>query len=113
MISDYTIFGFIALMLSILFSMEGVGGSVAIIPVLHFLGVDFTVTKTVGLFAGASTTITSSIMNILRKSVEYKFVLPIATMMLIFVPLGAYNSSFINENIVKFFSCCFFFIVQL
>jgi len=83
--------------------MGGAGAGVALIPVLHFLGLDFTVAKAVGLFAGASTTITSSIMNIKRKAVEYSFVVPIAIMMLLFAPLGAYSSSFINEEIVKFF----------
>ncbi len=97
------LFGAITFVLSILFSMGGAGSGVALIPILHFLGVDFTVAKAIGLFAGASTTITSSVMNIVRKSVEYKFVFPIAAMMLIFAPLGAYSSSFIDENIVKFF----------
>ncbi len=100
---DYLLYGVITLILSILFSMGGAGSGVALIPILHFLGVDFTVAKAVGLFAGASTTITSSIMNIKRKAVEYAFVLPIAATMLLFAPLGAYSSSFINEDIVKFF----------
>ena len=82
--------------------MGGAGSGVALIPILNFLGLDFSVAKAVGLFAGASTTITSSIMNIKRKVVEYSFVLPIASMMLLFAPLGAYSSSFINEEIVKF-----------
>lgn len=101
MTSEYILFGFIALILSTLFSMGGAGSGIALIPILHFLGIDFTVAKAVGLFAGASTTITSSVMNMIRKSVEYKFVLPIAAMMLLFAPLGAYSSGFINENIVK------------
>lgn len=103
MTSEYILFGLITLILSTLFSMGGLGGALAIIPALNFLGVDFTLAKTVGLFAGASTTITASIMNMLRKSVAYKFVLPIAAMMLVFAPLGAYSSAFINENVVKFF----------
>jgi len=103
MTSEYILFGFITLILSTLFSMGGAGSGIALIPILHFLGIDFTVAKAVGLFAGASTTITSSIMNMIRKSVEYKFVLPIAAMMLLFAPLGAYSSAFINENVVKFF----------
>jgi uncharacterized membrane protein YfcA len=82
--------------------MGGAGSGVALIPILHFLGLDFTVAKAVGLFAGASTTITSSIMNIRRKVVEYKFVIPIASMMLLFAPLGAYSSRFIDEELVKF-----------
>lgn len=99
---DYFIYGIITLLLSILFSMAGAGPGVALIPILNILGLDFTLAKAVGLFAGASTTITSSIMNIKRKVVEYSFVFPIAFMMLIFAPIGAYSSSFINENIVKF-----------
>ena len=70
---------------------------------MSVLGLDFTVAKVIGLFAGASTTITSSIMNIKRKMVEYRFVFPIAIMMLLFAPIGAYSSSFIDEKIVKFF----------
>lgn len=99
---DYALYGFITFVLSILFSMGGAGSGVALIPVLNFLGLDFTLAKAVGLFAGASTTITSSIMNIKRKVVDYKAVFPIASMMLLFAPLGAYSSSFIDEEVVKF-----------
>jgi len=101
--NEYILYPAITFFLSILFSMGGAGAGVAIIPIFHFLGLDFTVAKAVGLFAGASTTITSSIMNIRRKAVEYSFVFPIASMMLLFAPIGAYSSSFIDEEIVKFF----------
>lgn len=101
--NDYILYSFITLLLSILFSMGGAGSGVALIPILNFLGLDFTLSKAIGLFAGASTTITSSIMNIKRKAVEYSFVAPIAIMMLIFAPIGAYSSNFIDEEIVKFF----------
>ncbi|WP_457745303.1 sulfite exporter TauE/SafE family protein [Sulfurimonas sp.] len=100
---DYLLYAVITLFLSMLFSMGGAGSGIALIPILNFLGVDFTVAKAVGLFAGASTTITSSVMNIKRKAVEYKFVFPIAAMMLIFAPIGAYSSSFIDPKVVKFF----------
>ena len=99
---DYILYSLITLFLSTIFSMGGAGAGVALIPIFNFLGLGFTVAKAVGLFAGASTTITSSIMNIKRKSVDYKFVFPIAITMLIFAPLGAYSSSFIDENFVKF-----------
>jgi uncharacterized membrane protein YfcA len=100
---EYLLYGSITFFLSILFSMGGAGAGVALIPILNFLGLDFSIAKVVGLFAGASTTITSSIMNIKRKAVEYSFVAPIAIMMVIFAPLGAYSSAYIDENIVKFF----------
>jgi len=99
---DYILYSLLTLVLSILFSMGGTGAGIALIPIFNFLGLGFTVAKAVGLFAGATTTITSSVMNIKRKAVDYKFVFPIAAAMLIFAPLGAYGSSFISENLVKF-----------
>ncbi|WP_297484816.1 sulfite exporter TauE/SafE family protein [Sulfurimonas sp.] len=99
---DYLLYSLITFVLSVIFSMGGAGAGIALIPILSFLGFDFNVAKAVGLFAGASTTITSSIMNIKRKVVDYKFVFPLALAMLIFAPLGAYASSFIDEKIVKF-----------
>ena len=99
---NYLLYAMLTFLLSILFSMGGAGSGVALIPILHFLGLDFTLAKAIGLFAGAITTITSSVMNIKRKVVEYDFVIPIALMMLLFAPIGAYSSHFINENIVKF-----------
>lgn len=99
---DYLTYTLIAFILSILFSMGGTGSGIALIPVLNFLGVEFLVAKATGLFAGASTTITSSVMNIKRKTFDLSFMWPLALMMLIFAPLGAYSSQFINENLVKF-----------
>ena len=100
---NYILFGAITLFLSIIFSMGGAGSGVALIPILNFLGLDFTVAKAIGLFAGASTTITSSIMNIKRKVLDFSFAIPIASIMLIFAPLGAYGSKFLDEDVVKFF----------
>jgi uncharacterized membrane protein YfcA len=99
---DYFLYGGLTFFLSMLFSMGGAGSGVALIPILNFLGLDFTFAKAVGLFAGASTTITSSVMNIKRKVLDFSFVWPIALMMLIFAPLGAYTSRFIDEGTVKF-----------
>ena len=101
--NDYIIYSLLTILLSTLFSIGGAGAGVALIPIFNFLGLGFTIAKAVGLFAGASTTIISSIMNIKRKVVDYKFVFPIAITMLIFAPLGAYSSGFIDEDIVKFF----------
>ena len=100
---DYLLYSLLTLILSAIFAMGGAGSGIALIPILNFLGLDFTAAKAVGLFAGASTTITSSVMNIKRKVVDYKFVFPIAIPMLLFAPLGAYGSSFIDENVVKIF----------
>ncbi len=100
--NDYLLYSLLAFVLSILFSMGGAGSGIALIPILNFFGLDFSVAKAVGLFAGASTTITSSIMNLKRKVLDFTFVWPIALMMMIFAPLGAFSSKFLDEEIVKF-----------
>ncbi len=99
---DYLFYSITTLILAIIFSMGGAGPGIALIPILNFFGIDFTVARAIGLFAGASTTITASIMNIKRKVVDFYFMLPIALMLLIFAPIGAYSSKFIDENIIKF-----------
>lgn len=98
---DYIFYSTITIILSIIFSMGGAGAGIALIPILNFFGIDFTVARAIGLFAGASTTITSSVMNMKRKIVDYYFMAPIAIMMLLFAPIGAYSSRFIDENIIK------------
>jgi uncharacterized membrane protein YfcA len=100
--NEYLLYSSIAFVLSAIFSMGGTGSGIALIPILSFLGLDFTIAKAVGLFAGASTTITSSVMNLKRNVLDFKFVWPIALMMMIFAPLGAYCSKFLDDDIVKF-----------
>ena len=99
---DYIFYSIITLILSIVFSMGGAGAGIALIPILNFFGIDFTLSRAIGLFAGASTTITSSVMNMKRKIVDYYFMAPIAIMMLLFAPLGAYSGRFIDEVYIKF-----------
>ncbi len=99
---DYLIYTLIAFLLSALFSMGGTGSGIALIPVLNFFGIEFIIAKATGLFAGASTTITSSVMNIKRKVLDFSFVWPIALMMLIFSPIGAYSSQFVNEILIQY-----------
>jgi len=100
--NDYLFFSTITLILSIIFSMGGAGAGIALIPILSFFGIDFTVARAIGLFAGASTTITSSIMNIKRGIVDFYFMIPIASGLFIFAPIGAYSSRYIDENVIKF-----------
>jgi len=100
--TDYLFYSLLAFLLSAVFSMGGTGSGIALIPMLNFFGLEFIVAKAVGLFAGASTTITSSIMNIKRNVLDFSFVWPIALMMMLFAPLGAYCSQFFDEKIVKF-----------
>ena len=107
--NEYILISIITFTLSIIFSMGGAGSGIALIPILHFLGFDFNIAKATGLFAGGITTVTSSIMNIKRKAVEYKILIPIAVAMLSFAPIGAYLSKFINPEYIKFTFMLFLF----
>ena len=61
---------FITLILSTLFALGGVGSATALVPILHFMGLEFNFEKAIGLFVNISTTVTATIMNIKRKVLD-------------------------------------------
>lgn len=58
---EYLLYFGVTVVISTLFSIGGTGSSVALIPVLGFLGVGFDLAKTVGLFANTASTIGASV----------------------------------------------------
>lgn len=99
---EYLLYFGITLVVSTLFSIGGTGSSVALIPILSFLGVGFDLAKTVGLFANTASTLGASIMNVLRKSIDVKQVLPFVFMSVACAPLGAYSATQMDTYYVKF-----------
>jgi len=99
----------ITLFLSTFFALGGVGSAVALVPILHFLGIEFNFAKAIGLFVNTSTTITATIMNIKRKVLDLKFAFPLAISLAFTAPIGAYLSKFIPESIVKILFTLFLF----
>ncbi len=87
--------------------MAGAGAGIAVIPVLHMLGIEFNLAKAVGLFVGFTTTFTSTVMNFKRKVLDIKFAMPLAVTLFIFAPLGAKLSQYVDEKIVKTFFILF------
>jgi len=99
----------ITLLLSTLFAMGGVGSATALVPILHFMGVEFNLSKAIGLFVNTSTTITATIMNLKRKTLDIKFALPLALTLAITAPIGAKLSVYIPEIYVKYLFTAFLF----
>ncbi len=97
-LSGYFLLTFV---LATLFSMAGAGAGIALIPILHFLGIDFNLAKATGLFVGFSTTVTSSVMNWRRGVLRIRRVLPLALTLPIFAPLGAQLSRLVDPTLVK------------
>jgi len=91
----------VALFFSSLLSMAGTGAAAAIIPSLGMLGIGFNLAKASGLFAGLCTSTTSTALNLKHKIVDIKFALPIAVGMLLFSPLGAQFSRYLDVDVVK------------
>jgi len=98
---EYLLYFFLTALLSTLFAMGGTGAGIAVIPVLHMVGIDFNLAKAVGLFVGFMTTLTSTVMNFRRKVLDIRFALPLAGTLLLFAPLGAQLSRFTDERLVK------------
>ena len=106
---NYPIYFLIAFVLSVFFSMAGAGAGVAVIPILSFLGIEFNLSKAVGLFGGFVTTFTSTLLNIKRKLLELSFALPIAAGMFVFAPIGAFSCKYLDVEVVKMFYAFFLF----
>lgn len=98
---EYLLYFFLTAMLATLFAMGGAGSGIAVIPLLHMLGIEFNLAKAVGLFVGFTTTLTSTVMNFKHKVLDIRFTLPLAGTLLIFAPIGAQLSRFTDERVVK------------
>ena len=90
--------------------MAGTGAAMAVIPVLHFLGIPFDLAKVTGLVVGLTTTGTSTVMNIKRHVLDIRFALPMALTLPLFAPIGAQCSRCVDESIVKLLFALFMFI---
>ncbi len=89
--------------------MAGTGAGMALIPILHFLGIPFDLAKVTGLVVGLMTTGTSTVMNIKRHVLDVRFALPLALTLPLFALVGAQCSRYIDESIVKMLFALFMF----
>ncbi len=109
---DYGLYFILTILISALFATIGLGSSLVLIPLLHALGIDFLLAKTVGLFANGVTTLSLSISNIKNKKLNFKMAIPLILIGTVFAILGAYSSSYISESIVKILFL-FFIIISI
>lgn len=79
------------------------------VPVMHWLGIEFNFAKAIGLFVNTSTTVTATFMNIKRKVLDIKFALLLAVSLAAFAPFGAMYSKHIPVQTVKWLFALFLF----
>jgi len=87
--------------LSTIFALGGVGSAIALVPFLNFLSVPLNLAKSIGLLVNTASTITASFLNFKKKLIDFKLALVLILPALIFAPVGAHSSQFINEEIIK------------
>lgn len=92
-----------------IFAMGGVGSSIALIPLLNFIGVGFDISKTIGLFVNTATTSTASYLNIKKGLVNIKFIIPFLVMSVMFAPSGTYIAKILPVYYIRLFFVIFLF----
>ncbi len=97
----YTIYFFLTLIFSTIFSMGGVGSAIGLVPIFTVIGMPLNLAKAIGLFINSASTITASIMNFFRGVLDIKFALPLVISILIATPIGAWCSQYVPKELVE------------
>jgi len=92
---NYPELALIAFILSIVFSIGGVGSAVAIVPVMGWLGIPLMTAKPTGLFINTLSMFSATLKNIRHGKLDHRFGLPILIVATMMAPFGAYAGKFI------------------
>ncbi|NJE01673.1 sulfite exporter TauE/SafE family protein [Thermococcus sp. JdF3] len=95
---NYPELALIAFVLSIIFSIGGVGSAIAIVPVMGWLGVPLMTAKPAGLFINTLSMLSATVKNIKAGKLDHRFGLPILVSATLMAPLGAYSGKFIPHR---------------
>lgn len=86
--------------LSFIFALGGVGAAVALVPILHWVGLPLAIAKPTGLLANILSMTGASVHNIRTKLLEFRLGIPIIISSFILAPIGAWSSQWIPKSIV-------------
>ena len=103
----YSIYFFLTLGLSTLFSMGGVGSAIGLVPIFSMMDMSLNLAKAIGLFINSASTITASIMNFFRGVLDVKFAIPLIISIMIATPIGAWMSQYVQKEVVEWVLVCF------
>ncbi|WP_163329098.1 sulfite exporter TauE/SafE family protein [Desulfurobacterium thermolithotrophum] len=97
---SYLEIGLVSFITSFVFGLGGLGSAVALIPILVFLGIPFSIARPAGLFTNFVSTFSATLHNLKKGVVDFKLALPVAITAILAAPLGAYFSHFVSEKVV-------------
>lgn len=88
--------------LSFLFALGGVGSALALIPMLTWLGIPFTLARSTGLFVNTVSMLGATYSNIKAKRLDYRLGIPIIASSIVLAPFGAWSGSLLPTRYVLF-----------
>lgn len=86
--------------LSFVFALGGVGAAVALVPVLHWLGLPLLVAKPIGLLSNTLSMTGASVHNLRAGKLDFKLGIPIIVSSFLFAPVGAWSSHWTPKPVV-------------
>ncbi len=90
----------LAFAFSFLFALGGVGSALALIPVLHWLGVPLDAARPTGLMINILSMGGASYSNIKNRRLDFRLALPIILTSTLLAPAGAWCSTLISRRMV-------------
>jgi len=90
----------VSLLTSIAFSIGGVGSAIAIIPIMHWMGVSLSIAKPTGLFINILSMSTATVYNVKNRKLDTKLALPVIISATSISPIGAYCTKLFPERVV-------------
>jgi len=90
----------VSFIVAFVFALGGLGSAVALIPIMVFLGVPFSLARPAGLFTNFLSTLSATLHNLKEGLIDFKLALPLLISSILFAPAGAYLSTVLPEKIV-------------
>jgi uncharacterized membrane protein YfcA len=90
----------VSFLTSFIFGLGGLGSAIALIPILVFLGVPFSLARPAGLFTNFVSTFSATTHNLKKNLIDFKFAFPIVITSILTAPVGAYCSHLVPEKVV-------------
>ena len=94
---NYPELALIAFILSVVFSIGGVGSAIAIVPTMTWLGVPLMTAKPTGLFINTLSMLSATLKNLKHGKLDHRFGLPILLVATAMAPVGAYAGKIIPK----------------
>ncbi|PID76636.1 MAG: permease [Deltaproteobacteria bacterium] len=90
----------LAFIFSFIFALGGVGSALALVPILHWLGVPLDAARPTGLMINVLSMGGASYANIKNKRLDFRLALPIIIASTLLAPAGAWCSTLISRQMV-------------